>query len=823
MKHSHSNLVAGLLLALGAAGCVPPGDPDPSITVGFIEPTSQAIEGSIHTVTVQLDLVGYTALEEEVSVVLRDAELGSATPGVDYSELGFVVLSFPAGSPTGTTKTVNISPLVDNSFEGTNETLQLELMNVVGGAVLGTAAHAIEVEESDVPSLRFTSAATATPDEGDNAYTMDVEFALDVGDVLDVPVSVTISDSGVGSATEGADYTIDGLGQVTFGVGTSATQTHTVTVTVTDDSTSEGDETIVLSLVNPTNGVLLETSTTHVFTITEDDAPVPATLDVRAVDGGGTTTLASTDELDFGSDTIGGVVGNQFTLELENQGTVPLSISPMDLAGHTRDFRIELELPEELVAPTPPMETVFPLLSVGETHLQGTMLESLDEALEALTGAENVILHGVPLPEGNTQRSALGSHASLVLERMATPIASDAKIVVDGVERPTEELLGDLSMWKGKVLGLEDSDVFLSFSDVGSRGWIRTGEGLDDMLHLVSEETASGKGSSRLVTEGLMDAQRIQAHDGCSGVRYVPGSTDLEESIPGPSGLPTTAEAPSVSIAMTECRVAIETDYQLFQRFANEAAITEYVTQLVAAVSAQYEEDLQVRLVLAYLGVHTTSDDGWTSQDQAGASTGDLLSEFRGAWANNFPVAADVAHFLSGANLGGGIAYVSVLCNQSFGFGVSANMNGFINWNSFNGNPSPLNWDFIVFAHELGHNFGANHTHSYCPPLDQCYSNCEGATPCSTSTLMSYCHTCSGGLNNIQLRFHPFNADIMRSRVASSCLSEIEIGGGGVASFKVTFDPVSDSGQRDATLDFTHDAANAPSPFFVDLTGTANE
>ncbi len=199
------------------------------------------------------------------------------------------------------------------------------------------------------------------------------------------------------------------------------------------------------------------------------------------------------------------------------------------------------------------------------------------------------------------------------------------------------------------------------------------------------------------------------------------------------------------------------------------------------------------------------------------------------AWGGNWPATADLAHFLSGDSLGGGVAYVNVLCNQNFGFGVSANLNGNINWPTWTGAPGNFTWDFVVVTHELGHNFGSQHTHDYCPPLDRCYASCSGSTVCSRGTIMSYCHVSCGGLANIDLYFHPVNADIMRERVNASCLDDAALLGGDFVQYRVRFNPLINplidpqiTGVRSATLQFTHNASNVLQPFRVQLSGTAN-
>ena len=88
-------------------------------------------------------------------------------------------------------------------------------------------------------------------------------------------------------------------------------------------------------------------------------------------------------------------------------------------------------------------------------------------------------------------------------------------------------------------------------------------------------------------------------------------------------------------------------------------------------------------------------------------------------------------------NLGGGVAYVGVVCNPNVGFGLSTGLSG-----EYQSMGNSLVWDMFVFMHELGHNFGTYHTHDYSPTIDTCGSGtCPIQLPrAKSATLMSYCH-----------------------------------------------------------------------------------
>ena len=68
-----------------------------------------------------------------------------------------------------------------------------------------------------------------------------------------------------------------------------------------------------------------------------------------------------------------------------------------------------------------------------------------------------------------------------------------------------------------------------------------------------------------------------------------------------------------------------------------------------------------------------------------------------------------------------------------------------------------LRTSIVQFMHELGHNFNSAHTHDagyYSPVVDTCGTSCPSQLPLAkSSTIMSYCHLCSGSYANIDYTF----------------------------------------------------------------------
>ena len=213
-----------------------------------------------------------------------------------------------------------------------------------------------------------------------------------------------------------------------------------------------------------------------------------------------------------------------------------------------------------------------------------------------------------------------------------------------------------------------------------------------------------------------------------------------------------------------QSRIAIDTDVEFLALFANnQAAAIGYVGTLFAALSDIYPRDTNLKPGMASLRLWTNGTDPWNA-----TSTSTQLPEFRDYWeAQPETSPHESAALLSGRGLGGGIAWLSSGCG-SYAYSVSANLAGSFPYPLLDNNNS--NWDIMVVAHELGHNYGAPHTHNYTPPADGCGSSpqdCSAATN-DLGTIMSYCHTCPGGMANMNLYFHALNVGSIQAYLQSA-------------------------------------------------------
>lgn len=283
--------------------------------------------------------------------------------------------------------------------------------------------------------------------------------------------------------------------------------------------------------------------------------------------------------------------------------------------------------------------------------------------------------------------------------------------------------------------------------------------------HLVR---AGGGRRYRVTREAELPALRNQANWSC-GVE--PDALELEK-IRAVSAASTAAAAPAIT-TLHYADVAIDTDVEFMAlKFANDTtAASNYIAALLASMSVMYERDLKVRLRQGFTILRTSAaGDPYTQLPDpvSGGATFAQLTEFTDYWKANYAgVARTVAMMLSGKqpqlNFASGIAWVGGLCSKDFGYSF---------YQVFKQAGSNAASDSKLAGHELGHNFGSQHSHCY--ELDDCYSceNCGTDTLLSCpaaqtmngvanvkGTVMSYCHAgasaCSAGGCTSSEVFHP--------------------------------------------------------------------
>lgn len=232
-------------------------EPKPG-TFAFSRPTFSVNENGTPVTAVTINRTAGTAGSASVRVTPSN---GTAIAPGDYSASPITV-SFAAGQ---TTKTVVI-PIVNDTLAEAYETVNLTLSNPSSGALLGTQTTSVLTILDDEPkpgTLSFSSTNYSVNENGTPINSIVISRIN--GSLGNVGVTLTTS---AGTATTPSDYS-----NTTITVSFAAAQTsRTVTIPVVNDTLVEADETIRLTIANPTGGAILGTPATSTLTIVDNDA-----------------------------------------------------------------------------------------------------------------------------------------------------------------------------------------------------------------------------------------------------------------------------------------------------------------------------------------------------------------------------------------------------------------------------------------------------------------------------------------------------------------------------------------------------------------------
>lgn len=424
----------------------------------------------------------------------------------------------------------------------------------------------------------------------------------------------------------------------------------------------------------------------------------------------------------------------------------------------------------------------------GATSPTVTLDASLRTRLDALPVGADVVIDGFP--------DGYGGQTALRFKRIEVYAPGTRIVVVD--EHGEHELPRSQRV---ELIGASAS------------GEVRASLAFDPRVENLSGVGSSPAGSFAITTK---------TESGVTKVLSVP----MEQTLPagvvpriegGDDALPSGRAPPdAMTIALAGlipsgtlrgATIAIDTDNEFMsERFSNNTtAAASWIADLFGAMNVMYERDLNVSLQQGTTYLRTAPDP--YVQNNSPADSADL-NEFGSYWQSHYgAVSRAFAALLSGkspsGNQASGIAWLNAYCEtQSQGGGYSVTQ-------VFTNPGVNVSFSALIVGHELGHNFGAYHTH--CTNIangnaptgtntidkcdsgeDSCYS---GPTSCPASgpgapagTIMSYCNQigCGPSGQNV-LQFHPTQVTVLSALIAQNtpgCLSP----NGGDIIFRNGFD-----------------------------------
>lgn len=258
------------------------------------------------------------------------------------------------------------------------------------------------------------------------------------------------------------------------------------------------------------------------------------------------------------------------------------------------------------------------------------------------------------------------------------------KSVGDGMRVAVE--MDGVHTYKGYVIGASNSDARFTIDETTIQGVIFT---RDENFYL---EPASRYSKAASNTDFVFYSERdlIEREIGSCAL-------SLHDKVESASKeyLPQNVESIS---ALKVADLATEADYQYVTAFNNSSALANNsILSILNVVQSVYERELNLRLRVVYQHTWETP-----AQPYSGTNPDAMLIQFKDHWNANFTnVVRDLAHLWTGRNIDGGFvgySYIGVVCNgPNFAYGISK---------KFDFEPNK----FYITAHEIGHNFGAQHS-----------------------------------------------------------------------------------------------------------------
>jgi hypothetical protein len=292
------------------------------------------------------------------------------------------------------------------------------------------------------------------------------------------------------------------------------------------------------------------------------------------------------------------------------------------------------------------------------------------------------------------------------------------QVMIDlGGGRLVEVQPGPVRTLRGQVLGIDGATVAGSMLEDGLHLRLAMPWGDELWLEPLSNRFEDANDNEYV----LYDSMDVLETEHECGIGELPDALAHRLLDPNARQSPTPIGG-TISVA----ELAVDADYEYFlSRGSSVANVEARINSIINTVNAQYETQVNIRHEVTTILVRTSSSQPYTSTDAV-----TLLNQFRNQWNNNHgSISRDVAHLFTGKNINGGtigIAWVGVICNLSYGYGLSQS--------DFNGNYASAT---DLTAHELGHNWNAGHCSCPQHTMNASITSANNFHPTSTIPVIS--------------------------------------------------------------------------------------
>lgn len=249
-------------------------------------------------------------------------------------------------------------------------------------------------------------------------------------------------------------------------------------------------------------------------------------------------------------------------------------------------------------------------------------------------------------------------------------------------------LLDGVDIYRGEIAGAEGSWARIVMANGVPSGMFFDGQ----ELYAIEAPGDAAVDTSVPVVYRLADAHIVPGSITCGGSALMASSASAAELLLGE--LDAISQAPG---AVSEIEVGVVGDFEFTSAQGGDAAAAQALTTRLNNVDGIFSAQLGIQISVPVQAIATFSadNDPFTTSE-----AGDLLDELSN-YRSTTPAqnSNGLTHLFTGRDLNGstvGIAWTGALCSNFFGAGLSEGNGG-------------ANFDTLVAAHEIGHNFGAPH------------------------------------------------------------------------------------------------------------------